>query len=47
MKPKYFQLVPEFVPEPGEEIDPKRLVIPMQTHVGDQSIEEWSDLVLA
>ena len=47
MKPKYFQLVPEFVPEPGEEIDRKRIVIPMQTRVGDQSIEEWSDLVMA
>lgn len=47
MRLKYFQLVPDFVPEPGEEIDPKRVVIPMPTHVGYQSLEEWSDLVLA
>ena len=47
MKPKYFQLAPDFEPLLGEEIEMKRLVIPMQTHVGDQSIDEWSDLVLA
>lgn len=47
MKPKYFQLAPDFEPLLGEEIEMKRLVIPMQTHVGDQSLDEWSDVILA
>lgn len=47
MKPKYFQLVPEFEVKPSDELDPTRLVIAMPAHVGDQSLDEWADVILA
>lgn len=46
MKKKHFQLVPEFEVNPEDEFDPKKLRIPLTTHVGDQPFDDWADQIL-